>query len=66
MGIVGDMDQMDAMIYGDLENDADLEAELAALTGEGQPKPSKKLGTYQCVVYIFDRMKNILGKRALL
>ena len=50
MGIMGDMDQMDAMIYGDLENDADLEAELAALTGEGQPKTSKKLGMYQCIV----------------
>ena len=63
MGIMGDMDQMDAMIYGDLENDADLEAELAALTGEGQPKPSKKLGTYQCMGYIFEPKKNILGKR---
>ena len=63
MGIMGDMDQMDAMIYGDLENDADLEAELAALTGEGQPKPSKKLRTYQCMVYIFEPMKMYWQKR---
>lgn len=44
MGLMGDMDQMNAMIYGDLDNDEDLEAELAAITGEAQPKSSKKLG----------------------
>ncbi len=42
MGIMTDMDQMNAMIYGDLENDADLEAELAALTSGGSPVKAKK------------------------
>ena len=38
-----DLSSMDAMVYGDLENDAELEAELAALQGlEASPKPPKR------------------------
>ena len=60
---MGDMDQMDAMIYGDLENDADLEAELAALTGEGQPKPSKKTWYVRMHGVYHWTNENVLGKR---
>ena len=43
MGLMPDMASMDAMVYGDLENDQDLEAELAALRGEEpSPKPAKR------------------------
>ena len=35
MGLFGDMSAMENEIYGDLENDEDLEAELLALQGGG-------------------------------
>ena len=44
MGIMPtDMEGMEAMIYGDVDNDAELEAELAALQGEEpSPKPAAR------------------------
>ena len=51
MGI-SDMEAMDAMVYGDLEDDAELEAELAALEGrDPSPRPAKK-GTINHVIVV--------------
>lgn len=42
-----DMSAMDAMIYGDVENDEDLEAELLALQGESSPeRTTRKKGRH--------------------
>ena len=41
MGGLGDFE---AQLYGDVDNDEDLEAELMALQGKPQPKRSKPKG----------------------
>ena len=42
MGLGTDFSQMENMLYGDVENDEELEAELLALQGGGPPAPSPK------------------------
>ena len=47
---MADMSAMDAMIYGDVEDDAELEAELLALQGQSSPKrasPKKSVCCYK-------------------
>ena len=43
MGI-GDLSALDQMVYGDLEGDEDLEAELAMLQGQDSPPKQRNTG----------------------
>ncbi|KAK3612667.1 hypothetical protein CHS0354_042193 [Potamilus streckersoni] len=60
MGLGGftDMSQMETMMYGDLENDDELEAELMALQGEDAPKakPDKRIGKGLVNPAVLDQM----------
>lgn len=42
MGLGSDFSQMEDMLYGDVENDEELEAELLALQGGHAPAPQTK------------------------
>ena len=41
MGLFGDMSALEKEVYGDIDNDPELEAELLALTGGSSSAPEK-------------------------
>lgn len=60
----GGMEDMDAMVYGGDDDDDDLEAELAALTGdvsESKKVSPKKKGQFLSlckIAYLYNEMQN--------